>query len=200
MKHLKDWQHGALSVGILLLGLICAYFLLVYPALAKRTEMNETFSDLEFQYNRFASSIREKEGIQTELESLRNSGMDQSQFLQENSSALAAAELQSRIKSLIENNSSDLVSTQVTPNNAEEAFPMITIKVHMRSSIDSMKEIVYQLETDEIVLLIDNLYIQARSQPTRNVRNRQSVKQSTTSEILDVRFDINGFIFQDESA
>ena len=199
-KNIARWQHSFISVSILILVLALLYYLLIFPAINSHAELNEQFDDLQFQYSRFSRSINQIESIKEQLQNFQQSQTDQSGFLEEKSEALAAADLQTQIKNLIESSDANLVSTQVIRNQTEDIFPSVTIKVHMRSNIESTQQVLHQLESDKTILLIDNLYIQMRNQSvSRNARTRLRNRQRVNLGTMDVRFEITGFIFQAET-
>ncbi len=196
---LTDQQHALMAAGLTVLLLILLYLCLALPAVASRASFSERIEDLQFQYSKFSRLENQKQQIETELEQLRNAETDLSGFLEEKPQALAAADLQKHIKNVIESNEGSLISTQVVQGKETGPFPHVTVKVHMRGNIDSLQNILYQLESEKPVLFIDNVYLQQRNQRvSRNVRNRRNIRQN--ADWLETRFEITGFIFQAQTA
>ena len=194
MTHpLNNWQHSTISVLMLLVCLLVMYIILIMPAVSGRSDVRERLEELQFQFAKFDQSAKQIQQLQKELEQLNNLQADQTGFLEEKPDALAAAELQKHIKSLIESNGGNLISTQVVKNDNDDLFPQVTIKVHMRGEIGTLQKILYRLTVDSPVLLINNVMLQKRHQAAGR-RARRGVNQ------IETRFEITGFIFQAEIA
>ncbi len=194
MKHqLNNWQHSTISVLMLLVCLLVLYIILIMPAVSGRSDVRERLEELQFQFAKYDQSAKQIQQLQKELEQLNNLQADQTGFLEEKPDALAAAELQKHIKSLIESNGGNLISTQVVKNDNDDLFPKVTIKVHMRGGIETLQKILYRLTADSPVLLINNVMLQKRHQAAGR-RARRGVNQ------IETRFEITGFIFQAEIA
>jgi len=133
MKHqIKNWQHSTISVLMLLLCLLLLYVILILPAVSGRSDVRERLEVLQFQFAKYDHSAKQIQQLQKELDQLNNLQADQTGFLEEKPEALAAAELQKHIKSLIESNGGNLISTQVVKSDNDDLFPQVTIKVHIR--------------------------------------------------------------------
>jgi len=206
---LSNRQHMVMSVGLLLLCLTILYISLIMPALSNRQTFSDRLEELQFQFSKFSRSAAQTDQLKQELEQLKNTETDRAGFLQDKSEALAAADLQKHIKTLIGINGGNVVSTQVIQrrhndrsaqgymevessrqlDNEAGVFPQVTIKVHMRSDIEALQKTLHQLGTDQMVLLIDNMFIQKRHQ----ARGRRVTRGK---DQMEVRFDITGFIYQ----
>lgn len=191
---LTQRQHAAASLFVLLALLFSAYIFLISPAISERARFHDRLAELRFQYEKLAHTIGRVDDIRAELERLSSSQPDQTGFLEQKQEALAAADLQKHINSLISVTGGNVISTQVLRSAPEETlFPGITIKVHMRGNMESLQELLYRFKTGQPVLLIDNLLIQKRNVSSTR-RNQQEDKE------LDIRFDATGFIYQEPAA
>lgn len=190
---LKKWQHCTLSVALLAASLLLLYVILIMPALTGRRDFQERLEQLQFQYGKLSESSAQIEPVTTELKKLKNVKTDTSGFLEDKPEALAAADLQKHIKTLIETNGGTLVSTQVVRQKETETklFPQVAIKVHMRVDMASLQVILYQLASEPTVLLLNDFFIQKRNQRTRRINQRIPE--------LEVRFEIAGFIYRAET-
>lgn len=186
---LAKWQHATLSFLILIVFIILLYLTIISPALHARSEFNERFSELQFQAAKLSKSITHIENISDDLKSLKESGADRSGFLGNKSESLAAADLQEILNQLISDNTGNVLSTQVLRNDEEGLFPKVTVKVHMQGDIESLQKILYQIQSGNLVLILDNLFIQSR--PLNRLLQRTGSERSP----LDVRFDVTGFIY-----
>jgi len=107
-------------------------------------------------------------------------------FLQSTNPALAAAELQGHLKTVVTNAHGELLSTQVLSPREEANARRITVRGEMIVDISGLQRAVYTLEAGSPMLFLDNVEISPR--PT-------SGPEGTTDESsLDVRFDLYGYM------
>jgi general secretion pathway protein M len=111
-------------------------------------------------------------------------------YLQGPSDALAAAQLQDRVKEVVEAAGGELRSTRILPAEAVEASPgtrRTALRVQMVVTIDGLAEILYGLEAGQPYVLIDELSV-------RNQRKRRRRRQPEGEPKLDVNLELSGFV------
>ena len=192
MPTLEPQKHAMLSLAVLITMLVVFYSIVIHPAISARMKYQERHEDLLFQFSKLGDMENRSNQLEIELEKLATQSIDKTGFLDNKPEALAAADLQKHIKTLIELNEGNLISTQVIPQQEVDIFPQVTVKVHLRGNIKALQHILYRLNFDFPVLLVDNLLIQKRH-ASGGRRAQQGADQ------LEVRFDITGFIYQDEA-
>ena len=179
-------RHGLYSFGILLLGIAGFYILLIHPAISARSNNAERIEDLQFQLSKFASSNQEIELLKNEINHLKIQSPSKNGFLEDKAPAIVAADLQKQIKALVETSGGNLVSTHALSQAKDELFPKITVKVHMRTDINALREVFYQIAINKLSLFTENILIQKSRTSSRN-------RQQTDSQ-LEVRFDVSGYM------
>ncbi len=185
---LKKWQHALISLGILFLVLSILFLGLVAPAMTNKNASNERIENLQLQHARYKSAEQELIQLEKQLEQLLHQYLNHKEdFLEEKQQTLAAADLQQYLKKVIESHAGNLVSTQPITDINKKPFPKVTIKIHMRSNINALQKTLYQLESSRPKLFVDNIIIQRRNPTGRG-------KQLHIDQ-LDIRFDVNGYIF-----
>lgn len=185
---LKKWQHALISLGILSLVLSILFIGLVSPAMTEKNVRNERIANLQLQHTRYKSAKLELIQFEKQLEQLLRQYMDHKEdFLEEKQQTLAAADLQQYLKKVIQSHAGNLVSIQPINDTNQMPFPKVTIKVHMRGSINALQKTLYQLESSSPRLFIDNVIIQRRNPTARG--------KQLHNDQLDIRFDVNGYIF-----
>ena len=191
MQQNSQRRQALLSLGLLLSVIALLSTILVLPAINGRLKFHNRLNELQFQYSKFQGIAKQSELLKEDLTLLQKVQTDQSGFLDEKPEALAAADLQKQIKTLIDTNGGNLISTQVVKNRSDEVsmFPEVTIKVHMRSDIEALQKLLYQLASSETVLQVDNLLIQKRRQGGGRRARRDA-------NLLEIRFDTTGYIYQ----
>jgi general secretion pathway protein M len=124
--------------------------------------------------------------LEAQLAALKQHQASAVGFLQSSTESLAAAELQSRIKSSVETAHGDLRSTQILPARDEGGFRRVFIRSQIVVDTSSMQRLFYELEASTPFLFLDNVEVRAR------VVSRQ--KNQGENPQLDVRFDLSGYL------
>ncbi len=190
---LTPWQHATLSVGLTLVVTGLLFFILVSPALSGRAAYQERLEALQFQLQNFSMAVEQTSILETELAALASREINQANFLEQKSRALAAADLQRLLDLLIEETGGILISTQVLPDTGNNSiFPEITVSVHLRGATTSLQKLLYRLDSGQPLLFMDNLLIQKRRR--EDERGRRAAHQ------LNIRFDVTAFIYRPEAS
>jgi general secretion pathway protein M len=107
------------------------------------------------------------------------------------SDALAAAQLQDRVKSVVEAAGGELRSTQIMPATPAEDHPgfyRTALLVRFAVGIEGLAATLYELETGQPYLLIDNFTV--REQRARRRRR----DEPETAPVLDVTLEVFGYL------
>ena len=123
--------------------------------------------------------------LRAELAALKQHQASAVGFLQSSGESLAAAELQSRIKSSVEAAHGELRSTQTLPGREEGGFRRVAIRGQIVVNIAALQRVIYELEASAPFLFLDNVEIRARA-PSR--------AKAQDNPPLDVRFDLSGYL------
>jgi general secretion pathway protein M len=107
-------------------------------------------------------------------------------FLASPNESLAAAELQSRLRSTVDAVHGDLRSVQILPARDEGLFRRVSVRGQISATLPALQRVLYQLETATPLLFLDNVDIRAR--PVRPGRT------SAEAPVLDVRFDLSAYM------
>lgn len=124
--------------------------------------------------------------LQAQLASLKQHQASAVGFLQSSTESLAAAELQSRIKSSVEAAHGELRSTQILPGRDESGFRRVSIRGQITVDMVAMQRLFYELEASAPFLFVDNVEIRARA------ASRQRIQGENPQ--LDVRLDLSGYL------
>jgi len=181
-----DLRQGIYSLGILFLVILAFYSVLIQPAMSARIKNTERIEDLMFQSSKFSLSSQEYDLLKEEIANLKKQNPNKNNFLENKAPAIVAADLQKKIKALVESSGGNLVSTHALTDGKEELFSKITVKVHMRTEMNGLRDVFYQVAINEPLLFIDNILIQ-KSRASRRKKQR-AVNQ------IEVRFDVSGYM------
>jgi general secretion pathway protein M len=179
---------GRILAALLLLFVVAAIMTLVVMPII------DSFAVARLSNEEYRSALARGRVLDLELKNLtaqlaevRQAQSSQSGFLQGANESLATAQLQNRIKSLVEAGGGELRSTQVLPVRDEGKFRRIIVRGQMATNTTGMQHIFYDIESASPYLILDNIDIRARPNPGA----QDNAAQDT---MLDVRFDIYGYI------
>jgi general secretion pathway protein M len=130
---------------------------------------------------------QELKDLGREFAEMRQAQASQSGLLEGANESLATAQLQNRIKTIIETGGGELRSTQVLPVRDEGKFRRIIVRGQMATDTAAMQRIFYDIESASPYLILDNIDIRARPSPHASDNN-------PTDTMLDVRFDLYGYV------
>ncbi len=181
-----DLRQGIYSLGILFLVILAFYTVLIQPAITAGTKNTERIEDLMFQFSKFSLSSQESDLLKDEIVHLKQQNPNKNNFLENKAPAIVAADLQKKLKALVDSSGGNLVSTHALTDGKEELFSKITVKVHMRTDMNAMRDVFYQIAINEPLLFTENILIQKS-------RARSRKKQRVDNQI-EVRFDVSGYM------
>ncbi len=183
---LSNWQHGIISVTILFFVSVAFYLIIIQPALKIRINNAERIDNLSFQLNKFSTTKAQIEQLKEEIKNITEHDVNKGNFLEGKAPAIIAANLQKKLKTIIETNGGNLVSTHAITGKEDDSYPKVTIKVHMQVDMKALQAVLYNLTTNKPLLFTDNLLIQSRQSSSKR-KNRNSGQ-------IEVRFDVTGYL------
>jgi general secretion pathway protein M len=130
---------------------------------------------------------QELKNLKAQLTEIRQVQASQSGFLEGANESLATAQLQNRIKTIVETGGGELRSTQVLPVRDEGKFRRIIVRGQMATNTTAMQRIFYDIESASPYLILDNIDIRARP-------SARTPENAPTDTMLDVRFDLYGYV------
>lgn len=185
---LSAYRHQILALLLTAGVALAIYVVLVMPAIDARAEYRERLATAQEQHAAYVRAAGEVPALRKEIAKIRVSNRRDTGFFNSMPPALAAAQLQQRLKSLIEKHGATLASTQVISDSSDSPFRKVAIRVQMRAGVKPMTAIFYELAHSVPVLLTDNVMIQSRN-------TGDSGTSGVQNGLLDVRFDVYGYMF-----
>ena len=188
----KDKQRP-LAYLLLVVALILFYYVFFHRFILTHMALSEQAEQLTEAELRYRAAIAQKPELQQEIAGLRRAQSESDYFLEQENANLASSELTTRLKEVISLHAEDteacrVLSQQNMRDNTEERFQRVSIKVRMRCEIADLNRVLFHLEDGTPYLFVDNLTI--FRQITRRRRDRELVQE----KMLDVRFDLSGYI------
>ncbi|NCF16395.1 MAG: hypothetical protein GWP62_13860 [Gammaproteobacteria bacterium] len=157
ISELDSKQQRQLAIGILVLAMLAFLSLTAGPvwyANASRQAAMDQAQERLLRYEQIAA--RDKE-LLPQYEALRQSQKSAGNQLRSDTAAVAGAELQRRVKDITAVHQAQIVSTQILPIATEEGFVRIALRVRLRGVLPALLQSVYDIETNEVHMFLDNL-------------------------------------------
>ena len=180
-----------LALALLAAVPVLAYLLVVEPVIAAYRDAGAAIA----QGQRLLQSYRERAEQRPQLAQLlaeeEERAADVTGYLAAVDDALAAVELQDRMKAVVESAGGQLRSAQsleVEPVDAVPGVRRAALKVRFTADIESLATILYELETGSPYLFVDALSIR---EPRRQRRRRDEPEAAPQ---LDVVVELYGYL------
>jgi general secretion pathway protein M len=188
MRKLPSQPSRALAILLLLAAVGVIYLGALQPIIGDYQATGEAIADDGAALERFGRVAAELSRRRAELAALRRRQAASEGFLQGSNEALVAAQIQNRLKALVEAAHGELKSTQVLPVQEEGKHRRITLRAQMTLDTAAMQRVVYGLETASPLLFLDNLDLRVHIGADRH---RERLNPDAP---LDVRFDVYGYM------
>ena len=188
MTALPNWLSKLAAFALLfgLIGLTAVYGAM--PLWQRHQNLDEQVLQAEELVGRLAGIRDKKSTLEARLVELDERQLKSGLFVAGETDAMAAVGLQERVKAAVSATDGQLKSTQTLPPQNIEGFDRIGVRVAMLGTIDSLFELLYDLEAGRPYLLVDNLDVKARRARSRKATTEVSAVQ------LTIRFDLYGFL------
>ncbi len=191
------WGQRLAALALLALLMAGVLYLLVDQALIARyryyrTHLEQQQGRLE-QLERMAAS---REPIQRLIAGIQQDRNAAAQYLPQSAPSLAAAELQQRVKTVVEAAGGTLRSTQALPPAEEGNAVKVTVSAAMTGDTESLQKILHALEAQTPLLFVDNLDVTARENRPRLASGRLA---SYSRIQLTVQFEVSGYLRKEGS-
>ncbi len=183
---LPAWISRLMAVALLLAVLTFGYLFVVPPLMANYSDTRDAVEQSATMLARYNSLAARQPALEKQIEELKGRRTSREIYLAGATDALAAAELQNRVKRIIEDQSGNLRSIQPVPGTSDSGFQRVMIRVQMSATMGALHRILHGLESAKPFLFIDNMEI-------GNRRSRRRKDANAEDPALLVRFDLFGY-------
>lgn len=191
MSQTPESKHKLYAAIILFIALLILLFIVVLPMYALYSSTKEEVASLQHRLIQYKTISRKTSGLSNKLANLQAFNEDQEYYFDEGKAALVSAELQGILKEVLGRKGAKILSTQpVTSGNRDNR--QVKVSVHCRADVNSLRDLIYELESHVPVLIIDKINI------GKGYRTTFRNQASKSNDALDVRFDVSGFLAQQE--
>lgn len=189
-------QQNSRTTAILLLVIsaILVYLLLFHWFILRHRDYAAELSDLREQLGRFEAVAELREAAEQQLLRIRTSREDANLFLAEADFNEAAAAMSERLGQMVRTQADadcQIVSRQPVRPRVQERYERVTVNVRMRCQPEDLLNILYRLESEIPMMIIEDLNI---IRP--RARRRVGAEVVETAESLDIRFNMSGYLNQ----
>jgi general secretion pathway protein M len=179
-----------LALLLPLAGAVLLYLLAVQPLLGDAAATRASIAERRAALARFDRVAAELPQRRARLAALHRRRAETAGFLQGGNDALLAAQLQSRVKALVDAAHGDLKSTQVLPVENEGPYRRIAVRAQMTLDLAAAQRVLYGVETGSPLLFLDNVDLRAHSE---NRWRGRAQAGADPDPLLDLRFDVYGY-------
>jgi general secretion pathway protein M len=179
-----------LAVALLGAALLAAYGLVVAPVIAAYREVGQAIEQSQLLLERYRSLAGQRPELSARLEELEERAAKAGGYLKGPSDALAAAELQDQVRTIIERAGGNMRSTQILPASAiDPTVPLrrAGLRIQLGIDIDGLQKVLYEVETGEPYLFVDQLTV-------RQQRMRRRSGEPEQEPELDTSFEVYGYL------
>jgi general secretion pathway protein M len=179
-----------LAMGLLGGVLLAGYGLVLAPVIVAYQEVGQEIEESQLLLQRYRSLAGQRPELSARLADLERQAAKVGGYLKGPSDALAAAELQDYARAVIEGAGGSLRSTQILPVSAADSKVPVrraTLRIQLGIDIKGLQKVLYQLETGQPYLFVDQLTV-------RQLRMRRRSKEPEQEPVLDVSFEVFGYV------
>ncbi len=171
---------AALGAVLLLFGIV-----VVTPVVAAFSAQSDETDDALQQLGRYRAEIAAKPALEAALRDLNQKGASVPGVVEGESVALAQAQLQSQIKTIVETSSGNVRSMQILPVTQKGGFDVIAVQCDLSVPQNKLKALAYAVASHAPYLFVDEASITA---PPADVDAPQ-----IHDVMLDVRWTVHGY-------
>jgi general secretion pathway protein M len=187
MIQLSPPMSRIVAVGLLCLLAATVYAILIRPLVELYGSQQQEIAEQKQLLDRYERYAAARADLTEQLEALRSDRSAQEGYLQGDNETLVAAELQNRIRSIVQATGAKLSSTQVLQGSDEANFRRISVRVTMTCNVVDLQKIFHQLEGGRPYLFLDNVDVSGEQARRRSGERGER-------EDLNVSFDVYGFM------
>jgi len=186
IKTIEKQQQRRLAIVMLIIFVGVFFSITALPIWLANTSHQANIDRLHDRLLRFRQVATSDASLRPQYEELKRSQMSVGHYLKSDTVAVAGAELQRMVKDIATANRAQVISTQILPAGQEQGFIRIAIKVRLRGTLQGVLQSIYDIETSEVFLFLDNVSMRD-STPARRPR-QLAIKQ------MDTDFDLIAYM------
>ncbi len=182
MNNLPEGRRGhILALGICFLAVAAVYLVIIAPLASLYGDGAERLQLRRDMVDRLEASVRALPRLRAEAERLRDPSHKGAVLLTGSSPTVAAAELQTALKEMVEANGARISSSEVLAPEAQDSFQKIGLHVSFTGDLALLTTVLRGIETSRPAMFVDNVEI------------RGAANSGDDNQALAIAFDVYGF-------
>jgi general secretion pathway protein M len=157
IEKLTNKQQKQLAIGILASTVIAALTVTAGPVWMANASRQAALDDAHERLQRYQQISTRDQELLPQYEALLRKQRSAGNHLRSETSAVAGAELQRLVKTITGRNKAQILSTQLLPVSEEQGFLRVALKVRLRGSLPAILQSLYEIETGDVYMFIDNV-------------------------------------------
>jgi len=187
----SPWRCAASLLGAVLL-LVVIGVALVFPWIERDRRYTQEIQRLTDQVERYRRMAATLPGLQATQGKVADDPAIGSFYLAGQTANLAAADLQNRLKQMVEGSGGTLVSAQLLPAHEQGGSQMVSVSLRLNCTTEALFDILYKIENARPLLFVDTLSV--REQRRRSARPARQTQPEEAIRDLSVRLDVFGYL------
>ncbi len=177
-----------LLLGALFLAVVLVLAMIFLPWWYRMQFYDAAASQSADRIERYQRLLDSRPLLEKRLKALRQDLRKRNYFIAAANPELAAAELQNRVKKIITGAGGKLISTQKLDADKDGDTQEIKIKVRMKGDVEALAKVLYELEAQLPIIMVQDISIRSR----RTVKGRR--QNRVEGYELDVSFGLVGYL------
>lgn len=189
IRQLDNKQRQQLAVALLVVVLGIILSVTAMPLWLANASYRADIDQLNTGLQTYRRVTTRDANLLPQFEQLKHSQLTDGHYLRSETAAVAGAELQRMVKEIAGANQAQILSTQILPASPEQGFVQITLKVRLRGTYEGVLRSLYDMETNDIFLFLDNISMRD-STAARRPRQIQIRKMDADFDLVAYMPDI----------
>jgi general secretion pathway protein M len=188
MRAMLGWppeKRRQAAIAFLVAALLIAGAIVALPLWLAHRHYDDALEDMGRRLERYERMMAARPMLEEKLEAVR--AMNSKRFfLKASAASLSAAEVQERVRQLVEGGGGRLISVQVGQPREDGRFRQVSVTVQLNANIMALRRILLAAETAEPYMFVDALTV--RSQVPPGYKGMPGLEPE-----MFVQLDISGF-------
>ena len=186
IRQLDNKQRQQLAVALLVVVLGIILSVTAMPLWLANASYRADIDELNTRLQTYRRVTTRDANLLPQFEQLKHSQLTDGHYLRSETAAVAGAELQRMVKEIAGANQAQILSTQILPASPGQGFVQITLKVRLRGTFEGVLRSLYDMETNDIFLFLDNI----------SMRDSTAARRPRQIEIrtMDADFDLVAYM------
>ena len=157
IEKLDRKRRRQLAIGILAGAVFAVLTVTAGPVWMANASRQAALDDAHERLQRYQRIAARDHELLPQYEALLRKQRSAGNHLRSETSAVAGAELQRLVKTITGRNQAQILSTQLLPVSEEQGFLRVALKVRLRGELTAVLQSLYDIETDDVFMFLDNV-------------------------------------------